>query len=84
MTGPVPAELLGRALRLWRGDPLGDAPSEVLRREHVPSLEQLRLHALEGRVAADLNLGQHAGLPVPELRALTAAHPFYGRPSTAS
>src|SRR5579872_683415 len=34
---------LGQALALWRGTPLEDVPSEVLRREEVPRLEHLWL-----------------------------------------
>jgi DNA-binding SARP family transcriptional activator/Tfp pilus assembly protein PilF len=69
------ADLLDKALALWRGKPLADVPSEVLHREQVPQLEQLQLQALESRMSARLNLGQHAQL-IPELQALVAAHPF--------
>jgi DNA-binding SARP family transcriptional activator/tetratricopeptide (TPR) repeat protein len=69
------ADLLGQALALWRGSPLADVGSEVLHREQVPQLEQLRLQALESRMSARLNLGQHNRL-IPELQALVAAHPF--------
>jgi DNA-binding SARP family transcriptional activator/tetratricopeptide (TPR) repeat protein len=69
------ADLLGQALALWRGTPLADVTSEVLQREQVPQLEQLRLQALESRMSARLNLGQHCEL-IPELQALVAAHPF--------
>jgi DNA-binding SARP family transcriptional activator/tetratricopeptide (TPR) repeat protein len=69
------ADLLGQALALWRGSPLADVASEVLQREQVPQLEQLRLQALESRISAQLNLGQHDRL-IPELQALVAAHPF--------
>ena len=69
------AGLLGQALALWRGRPLADVPSEVLHREQVPQLEQLQLQALESRISARLNLGQHAQL-IPELQALVAAYPF--------
>jgi DNA-binding SARP family transcriptional activator len=69
------ADLLRQALALWRGALLADVPSEVLHREQVPQLEQLRLQAVESRVTARLNLDQHAEL-VPELEALVTAHPF--------
>jgi DNA-binding SARP family transcriptional activator/tetratricopeptide (TPR) repeat protein len=65
--------VLGGALALWRGAPLEDIPSEVLRSEEVPRLEQLRLQAQEGRIDAALHLGRHHDL-VPELRALVAQH----------
>jgi DNA-binding SARP family transcriptional activator/tetratricopeptide (TPR) repeat protein len=65
---------LGRALALWRGEPLADVPSEVLRRGEVPRLGELRLRALELRLDAELRLGRHAAL-VAELRQLAAAEP---------
>jgi DNA-binding SARP family transcriptional activator len=70
--------VLAEALALWRGDPLADIPSPALRRDIASRLEQQRLQALEWRVDADLNLGEHAGLVV-ELQALTAQHPLHER-----
>jgi DNA-binding SARP family transcriptional activator/tetratricopeptide (TPR) repeat protein len=64
-----------QALRLWRAEPLLDVPSQVLRDEFVPRLEQLRLQVLEDRIEADLRLGQHSRL-VPQLRDLTAEYPL--------
>ena len=64
---------LGRALGLWRGAPLEDVPSELLRREEVPRLEHLWLQAQERRIDAALHLGRHDEL-VPELRDLVAQH----------
>ncbi|WP_170156122.1 AfsR/SARP family transcriptional regulator [Umezawaea tangerina] len=69
------ADLLGGALALWRGTPLQDAPSRVLREVHVPSLDRLRAQALEWRIEADLNLGRHDDL-VPELSRLVEEHPL--------
>ena len=66
------------ALDLWRGDPLVDVPSELLRAQIVPRLEQLRLQALEDRAEADLHLGSYDDL-VPRLHELTAAHPLRER-----
>src|SRR3954453_12260376 len=40
---------LTQALDLWRGPPLADIPSDALRRDELPRLEQLRLQALEWR-----------------------------------
>ncbi|ATE55669.1 AfsR/SARP family transcriptional regulator [Actinosynnema pretiosum] len=73
-----PAErsaLLHEALGLWRGDtPIQDAlPGErgdAIRR----SLIEARLHAVDQRLAADLELGKHDEL-ISELRALVDAHP---------
>jgi DNA-binding SARP family transcriptional activator/tetratricopeptide (TPR) repeat protein len=69
------ADLLRRALALWRGAPLTDVPSEVLR-DRVSYLEQTRLQALEERTLAYLSLGQQAEL-VPELQSLVDAHPLH-------
>jgi DNA-binding SARP family transcriptional activator len=44
----------------------------------VPRLEQLRLQALEDRIEADLQLGEHDRL-VSELQALTTGHPLRER-----
>jgi DNA-binding SARP family transcriptional activator len=67
-----------RALELWRGIPLLDVPSQVLRDQFVPALDQLRLQALEDRAEADLRLGRHDRL-IPELHDLTAQHPMRER-----
>jgi DNA-binding SARP family transcriptional activator/tetratricopeptide (TPR) repeat protein len=69
---------LSEALGLWRGDPLADIPSELLRRDELPRLDQLRLQAVEWRTDARLHLGAHAEL-VPELQALAAQHPLRER-----
>jgi DNA-binding SARP family transcriptional activator/tetratricopeptide (TPR) repeat protein len=68
------SELLAAALALWRGAPLADVPSDLLRREHAPGLEQERLRATEWRIDADLRLGRGEDV-VNELRELTARHP---------
>ena len=65
------------ALGLWRGDPLEDVDSELLRRE-VPRLAEMRLQAQETRIEADLRLGRHAEL-INELRQLTDAYPLRER-----
>ncbi len=66
-------ELRG-ALRLWRGRPLGGIDTRFARLEGV-RLEELRLSALEQRVALDLRAGKGRGL-VSELTALVAEHPL--------
>jgi DNA-binding SARP family transcriptional activator len=63
------------ALGLWRGAPLADVPSQLLRDQWVPHLEQLRVQALACRIEADLHQGRHE-LLVPELRELTARYPL--------
>lgn len=72
------ANVLHGALRLWRGIPLADVPSVVLHQQHVPSLEQMHLQALEWRIEADLALGRHSEL-VPELYSLVAKNPLRER-----
>jgi DNA-binding SARP family transcriptional activator/Tfp pilus assembly protein PilF len=72
------AEAASQALELWRGAPLLDVPSQLLRDGCVPRLEQLRVQALEDRAQAQLRLGQHERL-VPELRELAGAHPLRER-----
>jgi DNA-binding SARP family transcriptional activator/Tfp pilus assembly protein PilF len=63
------------ALGLWRGTPLADVPSQMLRDQWVPRLEQLRVQALDWRIEGDLHDGRHGQL-IPELRDLTARHPL--------
>src|SRR5580693_8151217 len=69
------ASLLREALGRWRGEPLADVPSQVLRDREVPPLAEQRLHALAARIDADLHLGRH-GEVVAELRQLVADHPL--------
>jgi predicted ATPase/DNA-binding SARP family transcriptional activator len=72
--GELAASLLGRALALWRGRAYADFAYEDFAHSEVERLEELRLVALEERVAAQLQLGRHADL-LGELRSLVAAHP---------
>jgi Bacterial transcriptional activator domain len=71
-------EMLGEALGLWRGEPLADIPSELLRQDEVPGLEELRLQAAEWRMDAGLQLGRHAEL-APELQSLAGQYPLRER-----
>jgi DNA-binding SARP family transcriptional activator/Tfp pilus assembly protein PilF len=72
------AALGARALALWRGQPLLDVPSRILRNEFVPRLEQLFVQLREDCVEADLRLGRYDRL-VPQLRELTTAYPLRER-----
>ncbi|WP_371782355.1 AfsR/SARP family transcriptional regulator [Streptosporangium subroseum] len=72
------ADDLRAALALWRGPALAGIDSGELRRAHAVPLEELRLTALEERVALDLALGR-GGEVAGELRALVAAHPLRER-----
>ena len=67
------ADLLRDALALWRGQALADDQSSDADPERA-RLDELRLQALHDRTAADLRLGRATEV-VPELEALTAAHP---------
>ncbi|WP_329172199.1 AfsR/SARP family transcriptional regulator [Streptomyces sp. NBC_01477] len=71
------AEHLADALALWRGPALGGV-TEHLARVELPRLEEARMAALEGRIAADLALGRHDAL-VSELVGLVEAHPMRER-----
>ena len=69
---------LAEALRLWRGPVLADVSSSPLQRMVAPNLDELRLLALEERVAADLDLGRHHHLVV-ELSTLVDQYPLRER-----
>ncbi|MCG5219406.1 BTAD domain-containing putative transcriptional regulator [Streptosporangium soli] len=69
------AEVLRTALALWRGPALADvepSPAQAVR------LEERRLGALEDRIEADLQRGEHRAA-VPELQELTGRHPLRER-----
>jgi predicted ATPase/DNA-binding SARP family transcriptional activator len=81
LTGGEPdkaAELLGEALRLWRGPPLADFTYEPFAQPEIARLGESRMAALEDRIDADLALGHHAAL-VGELEALVREHPLRER-----
>jgi DNA-binding SARP family transcriptional activator/Tfp pilus assembly protein PilF len=63
---------------LWRGEPLADVPSELLRAREVPRLAEMRVQALESRIEADLQLGRHAEV-IADLRQLAVTHPLRER-----
>src|SRR5438445_6313441 len=50
------------ALGLWRGAPLVDVQSQLLRDQWVPILEQLHAQALTRRIEAELQQGNHEQL----------------------
>jgi DNA-binding SARP family transcriptional activator len=66
------------ALALWRGEPLADLGSDLLPAREGPRLSELRLQALETRIAAELQLGRHDEV-IGELRQLAAEHPLRER-----
>jgi DNA-binding SARP family transcriptional activator/tetratricopeptide (TPR) repeat protein len=69
------ADVLARALAVWRGPVLADFPDAAFARGERARLEELRLVALEDRIVADLGRGRHAAV-VPELERLVATHPY--------
>jgi len=68
------SELLRSALDLWRGRPLSDLSSDVLRRDVVPQLVDEYLAACEQWAEVELDLGR-PGNVIPVLRTLTREHP---------
>ncbi|MGW4470003.1 BTAD domain-containing putative transcriptional regulator [Nonomuraea sp. NPDC004354] len=66
-------DLLERAVRLWRGEPLAGLPGAWARRQRS-RLVEMRLSALEARAECDLALGRHHE-SVAELTSLMTAHP---------
>jgi DNA-binding SARP family transcriptional activator len=72
------ATLLREALELWRGPPLGDVASEGFARPEIARLEELRLAAVEARIAADLECGRHSAV-TGDLEALVLEHPLRER-----
>ncbi|HEV2451738.1 MAG TPA: AfsR/SARP family transcriptional regulator [Streptosporangiaceae bacterium] len=69
------AELLGRALAIWRGPALIDVRKGRVLELEVTALEESRLAVLGRRLDADLALGRHADI-ISELTALVASHPL--------
>lgn len=69
------SRLYAEALALWRGLALAEFPFEEFAQRESAALEELRLTAIEGRIAADLEAGAGAEL-VPELEQLVTAHPL--------
>ena len=66
--------LLDDGLGLWRGPALADAAYESFAQTEIARLEELRVAALEERIDARLEQGEHP-LVVAELEQLSAEHP---------
>ena len=69
---------LRAALHLWRGPALADLDDVPFLDPERHRLEELRIGAIEDRIEADLELGDHARL-VPELETLVREHPLRER-----
>jgi WD40 repeat protein/serine/threonine protein kinase len=72
------AGLYRRALKQWRGPAFADVAEEGAIAAEAHRLDELRLEALEGRFAADLDAGRHNEI-IPELIALTGEQPLRER-----
>jgi DNA-binding SARP family transcriptional activator len=72
------AERLREALALWRGPALADVAYDAFAQNDARRLEELRLEALEERIAVDLELGRHPDA-VADLESLVALHPLRER-----
>jgi DNA-binding SARP family transcriptional activator len=69
------AQAATEALGLWRGSPLADVPSQLLRDRWVPRLDQLHEQILEWRIEAGLHDGRHVPL-IPDLQDLITQYPL--------
>ena len=72
------SRMLAAALAEWRGDALEEFAYDEFAQREITRLAELRLAALEDRIAADLQLGA-AGELISELEALHASHPLRER-----
>jgi len=68
-------ERLTKALTLWRGRPLSQVAYEPFAQDAIARLEELHLTALEARIDAQLELGQHAQV-IAQLDTLARQHPL--------
>jgi DNA-binding SARP family transcriptional activator len=66
------------ALALWRGEALADVADEPFAAAEIRRLDELRVHAHELAIDADLEAGRHADV-IGELAALVAEHPLRER-----
>jgi WD40 repeat protein/DNA-binding SARP family transcriptional activator len=69
------ADSFRRALALWRGPALADLDGERFAQPEIRRLEELRLAAVEERIAADQAVGRDGDL-IPELERLVQDHPL--------
>jgi len=62
------------ALALWRGAPFADLGFESFLQAEIARLDELRLTALEERIEAEIELGEHDDV-IPDAARLAAEHP---------
>lgn len=67
--------VLEEALALWRGEPFHGAPPGARAQEMSVRLEKLRMSAVEHRLQARIDCGEHAGV-VDDLHDQVSRHPF--------
>jgi predicted ATPase/DNA-binding SARP family transcriptional activator len=72
------ATQLAKALALWRGPAYAEFSSQPFALSEATRLNELRIHALEERIEAELALGRHAQL-IGELESLVTANPLRER-----
>jgi SARP family transcriptional regulator, regulator of embCAB operon len=70
------AEVLGRALDLWRGPALAGVPTGSVLETEALGIDEIRIHVLEQRIEADLRLGRYTAI-LGELRMLVSQYPFH-------
>ncbi|MFL5799187.1 MAG: extracellular solute-binding protein [Actinomycetota bacterium] len=75
---PAAINALHEALGLWRGPALDDLAEQPSLRSEIARLEEIRLAALEERIAAELDLGRHRET-VAELETLIGSHRYRER-----
>ncbi|MEU3305957.1 AfsR/SARP family transcriptional regulator [Nocardiopsis sp. NPDC006832] len=68
------ADLLGRALALWRGPVLTDVASPVLHHHDVPPIEEELLRVAERAFTADLDRGEHERV-ADRVAPIVSSHP---------
>ena len=72
------AAALREALELWRGTPLSDLAYWSFAQDVIRNLEEQRVNALQTRLEAELELGQHREA-IGELDGLVREHPTHER-----
>ena len=72
------AELVRRALRLWRGQALADVAGEPFAQAEIARLGELRAAAVETELEAELAAGRHREV-IGRFEALLAEHPLRER-----